>query len=259
MDFLMKYIAIVSNLSDLFGYKFVPTRPDNSTFVGTLLIQILNYNNEGDYRSRDFKLNRLAFLVQYLQSIKAHDKKLFKYYITELKKQDRYDSYWGLRFETSIASSFFEKQINFIKQESPDFIVNSSIGIECSSIRIRKPSDKTNFDYKISALIRKKSLASYHNNTTALFIDFTNMLFNLMKKGVKVDTEEIRTYTKNSLTTSKFGSLLLFALIHTTDSLEQNYIRIDNGNINSLLKDFLDTHYPLGHHYIEGYGTSIES
>jgi hypothetical protein len=259
MDFLMKYIAIVSNLSDLFGYKFVPSRPDNSTFVGTLLIQILNYNNEGDYMSRDFELNRLAFLVQHLQSLKTQDNKLFKYYVAELKKQDRYDSYWGLRFELSMASSFLDKHVNFIKQESPDFIVNNSIGIECSSIRIRKQSDKTNFDYKISALVRKKSLANYHNNSTALFIDFTNMIFNLMKKGVKIDTEEIRTYTKNSLIPYKFGSLLLFALVHTKDSLEQNYIRIDNGNINSLLKDFLDFHYPLGHHYVDGYGTSIES
>ena len=259
MDFLMKYIAIVSNLSYLFGYKFVPTRPDNSTFVGTLLIQILNYNNEGDYRSRDFELNRLAFLVQHLQSIKTFNIKLFKYYISELKKQDRNDSYLGLRFELSIASSFIEKRINFFKQESPDFVVNDILGIECSSIRIRKQSNKTNFDYKISSLIRKKGLAGYENNLTALFVDFTNVLYSLMAKGVKVDTDEIRAYTKNSLGTSQFGSVLLFALVHTKDTLEQNYIRIDNSTINLSLKEFLDSQYPLGQHYVEGYGTSIES
>ena len=259
MDFLMKYIAVLSNLSDLFGYRFVPGKPDNSTFVGTLLIQIMNYNNEGDYQSRDFELNRLAFLVQHLQILKTHDNKLFTHYINELKKQDHFDSFWGLRFETGIAASLIEKQINFIKQESPDFIVNSSVGIECGSIRIRKQSEKTNFDYKISSLIRRKSLTGYHNDSTVRIVYFTNVLYNLMKKGVKVETEDIRVYTRNNLANSKFGSLLLFALIHTKDSLGQNYIRIDNGSINHSLKEFLDTYYPLGYHYIKEFGTSIES
>ena len=259
MDFILKYTAIISKLSLLFRYQFIPGSPGNKTFVGRLLFQILSYNNEGDYRSRDFELNRLAFLVQQLENIKANNNRLFYYYINLLKNQDGNDSYWGQRFEVSIASSLLNKKVDFIKHESPDFLINKSIGIECSSIRIRKSSDKTNFDYKISSLLNRKNQKFYSSSSTALFVDFTNMLYNLMLKKAKIETEEIKKFTHSSLMNSKFGSVLLFALVHTKESLEQNYLRVDNQGIDKCLESFLNQHYPLGYHYIKEYGTSVES
>lgn len=259
LEFIYKYSAITFKLNDLFGYRFVPDRQDSSTYVGTLLFQIMSYNNNGDIMARDFELDRLAFLVQHLENLKTHNIQLFKHYIRELKKQERQDSYWGIRFEISIASSFIEKKIKFIKQETPDFIVNDILGVECSSMRIRKLNEKLNFDYKISSLINKKAKNKYNNASTALYVDFTNILYNLISKKIKVDPDEIRIYTENSIKSSNFGSILLFALVHTHDQLEQNYLRIDNVNLDPNLKVFLDKYYSMGNHYIKGYSTSFES
>ncbi|WP_291138623.1 hypothetical protein [Flavobacterium sp. UBA7663] len=258
LNFIERFAGVIKKLNDLFNYRVETNDEKNPSFVKTLGNQIMIYNLEGDFISRDFELDRLEFFIQHLENLKMHDLQLFKFYIKELRKQEQQDSYWGIRFEISIASSFISKGIKFIKQECPDFIVDNNLGVECSSIRIRKDSQKLNYDYKISAIINKKSQNIYNNQSTALYVDFTNIVYNLSLKQLVVDTKNIRSYTKQSLASTNFGSIILFANMHTQGRLEQNYLRIDNDNLDPSLKNFLDKYYAIEEYPVNGYGTTYE-
>lgn len=264
LDFFGKFSSVSIQLSNLFEYKFIPNKRGNSTFIGNALRQILSQNNSGNLRARDFELNRLIFLIKHLENLKRNDLQLFKDYIKELKKQDGQDPYWGSRFEICIASSLIDKNISFRKdfrnhESSPDFIIDKLINIECSSVRLRKSSNKTNFDYKISSLINKKSKKDYNNSSTALFIDFTNILYNLLLKKTKIDTEEIKSNTYKSLQLARFGSVLIFMQIQTHNRIANHYLRIDNREIDPKLRAFLDKFYRINSQYIHHIGTTFES
>ena len=257
IDFLRKFGGINSKINELFGYSILPDHPDNSTIIGKLLNEILQYSNSGNTLSRDTELNRLWYLTEQLEVLKQSDIKLFKYFIKELKKQDTQDAFWGIRFEISTAVSLINKDVKFKKQERPDFIIDS-IEIECSSMHLRKKNDKVDYNYKISSLINKKVKLGYCSNSTVLFVDLTNMYYNLISKNVKIDTVIIKEFTKKELIKTNVGSILLFSIVHTSDGVGSYFNRIDNTVIDENLRLFLDKHYSIGNHYVEGFGITHE-
>lgn len=261
ISFLLSYKYATGKISDFFNYKIFPSHPDNFTHIGALLNQIIDYHNKGEILYRNMELNRILFLIQHLEIIKEHDSSLLKYFIRELKKQGTQDVFWGVRFELGTAVSLINKNIPFLKQESPDFILSNQCSIECSSARIRKENDKTDLDYKILSVINKKGKEEYCSNSLVLFIDITNLVYDLHKRNQYINTSKTKEFVKNKIQDYDMGSIIFFSHIHpkNEDNIRSVYNRIDNESIDSELKKFLDTYYSFGEVDFDDYGVTYET
>lgn len=248
-NFIIPFGCLNIELCTLLGYRFIPKNHAMKTVVGKIMQNILLLHNSGDYQRRNLEFCRMSMLVKHLKEINKHDKHLFQYFRKELRKADTTDGFFGTRFEINIAASLIRKKVSFKKQESPDFIVYydvDEIGIECGSVRIRKKSNHSDLFYKIGSAIRSKGSKHYSLTSNALFIDITNILFNINNLGEKPDTRKAVEVSEKCLEKVNFGSVVLFnyLLNEKKNRYESTYLRIDSPNIEEKLKIFLDQNYP---------------
>ena len=249
--FLPAFAAVASGVSRLLDMKFVPGSPDQSTFIGTALQSILQLNNEGKLAARDVQLNRMAMLAKHLKEVADANPSLFDDFRERLRAVANLDEFFGVRFELNIAATLCRHQISFHKTESPDFLIDSDqnqIGIECTSVRLRKPTDKQDFRYKLHSKLREKSQMPYASTSTALFVDITNVMYHTVQAGGNLNGLLNRTAAAHIAEASPFGNLGIFAYftIPKEGGIHSSYIRLDKSTIAPPLRDFLNLCFPFG-------------
>jgi len=232
-DFMLRYGAIVTKLSELLGKKFV-REEDFETPIGKALKEVIQYRNSGKYEERDYELARLEMLVKHLEEIKQYDENVLNSFRRKINRDDT--NYYGFRFEVAITASLIRKEVNFGKSESPDFkiqYVGQEIFIECTSRHLSKPSTG-DLKHKIEEAISKKSEKDYCQPNTALFIDITNIYYHSLLRGQLIDGLELKEYVGNLLEASNFGSVVLFTYILNKElnRFELDYLRADSSKIN---------------------------
>lgn len=263
INFMLQFGSLVVEINRLLKTCFLPGRPSNATPIGRSLIKILESHNKGDYQDRDFQLARLTIFVKNLKEIEAKKPGLINYFRKEIKKGGSADNFFGVRFEINIAASLIRKDIDFTKQESPDFsfVFNSDpLAIECSSVRIRSEKDTSDYNYKISSCINKKERSGYHNSKTALFIDTTNLFYETLSKNDVPDLDVMRTTVRKSMSKNSYGNITLFTYFFdiAKKQYQSNYARIDHELIDKNLKDFMDTYFPFGSYTVDKYYVARE-
>lgn len=246
---------------NIFDIKLKPEKvflpfSEHKSYIEESIYKVFQLDLIGDYRTRDLEFVPIDHLLSALMLLKTHKNQAFSKYI-KLIKESTYDKYFGFRFEVEIAATLIHKKINYNISESPDFkIINDSpIFIECTSRHLNKLKSPENILKSIKNSIDEKSKKPYSNNQTALFIDITNLLsnhWNIMEKGNEHSIENIQSFLHNS----RFGNLTLFwyILFKPNEADFQSrvfkydcmYRRIDNKNISSELKLFLDSTWKMG-------------
>jgi hypothetical protein len=140
-NFWAVYPKLRGDLSDLLGMSFIPDSPDSTNAIGLTFDAIFQSHVFGDIPKRDMHLNRLDMLRKNLREIKDYDENVFRQFKRLIKRSNKIDDFFGIRFELNISATLIREKISFLKSESPDFLVQNNIGsaaIECTSTRIRK-------------------------------------------------------------------------------------------------------------------------
>ena len=253
----MNYINSVLELNRLLGLRFIWDGEEYKsvgarTPIGEAVIMIGVFHNERDYISRNVEIAKLMMLVKDLQTIEKHDPILlsrFKKLICNTRKD--WGTYFGVRLEINIAASLIRKEVNFVKGESPDFIIPKyGVCIECTNTH-RSKSGSAILIEKIRSAIKQKSKKTYCNSSTLLCIDITNVAatYDESENRLLAQKDGLRRVVRQILedTSSNYGGILLFQyFMDLEDCFHSGYWRVDNENISPSLLAFLNEYFPLG-------------
>lgn len=193
---------------------------------------------------------RLSYFQNNLETLQQRNLEAFHSIVRDLiNAKDDDLSFYGFRFETYIASRLARENISFHKRESPDFdILNySNASIECTSIRSRGGNiDEERLDQKLHDRVSEKSLKTYATHECSLFIDVTNILFNVPPDTWQARMDSFEDAARTQIVNTDFGSILIFTWIYSqkTDSCTYVSNRVDSTFINSELRSFLETYFP---------------
>lgn len=222
------------------------------TPVEKALYVIATHHSKGRHEARNYELERMRELVRDLKIIKHYKPTLFEKFRRELIRAGTTDSFFGNRFEVSIAKGLITKSVDFDKADPPDadfYILRSGkkVFVECGSTRIRKDVTR-DISYKVLSKINEKSAKPYARPTTALFIDITNLLYSTMNTQFKLSTIEAGNIAGGAVNSSGFGSiaLLFYMFDKATGRYVCAYTREDSTNIDSELQAALDEIIPNG-------------
>jgi hypothetical protein len=74
-----------------------------------------------------------------------------------------------------------------------------------------------------------------------------------MRARADLKKEDVRNYAKRVLQCTEFGGMVLFVYLQNFElnRYAQNYLRVDNDNINPVLCEFLDRNYPFGSKHVD--------
>lgn len=249
MEFIMRLGGQVLEINRMLGTKYVPGHACMDTPIGRDLVQMLEHHNAGRYDLRDFELLRLAMLVKSLKEIEASRPELLTHYKRELRRSSSSEGYYGIRFEVNIAASLTRHGVTFRKTEAPDFSLNDSVGIECTSVRLAVAKPGSDLLYKVESCVAKKAGGNYVSSSVALLVDVTNLFFHLMQP----DGAALRSTMADSICSSGFGSIMLFAFMvnPALQRFESGYIREDSETVSDRLRCSLDLAFPSGEHTVE--------
>lgn len=253
--FLRNYAVAVSELSRLLKTRFTPKRP-GATALGQSLAQIMMLHLAGEYVGRDIEFVRVKFLVTQLQRIEGVEPAILRKLVKPLKVARNIDRFYGIRFEVNIAATLIRNEIQFDKQETPDFRVHwraIQLGIECAGLHIRKAKEREDYLYKIDSKIFEKEKQSYCNNQTGLFLDITNLAYHAYARGVTWTKEQLRHRVSDSVANSSFGSVTCFTYLFNADldRFQSSYVRVDHPRISDDLRAFMDRVFPVGQEHVE--------
>lgn len=251
IDFLVAYSTVTNSLSNLLGMRFFPGTRDSSSAIGLTLEAILRYHNSGNVLARDVQLNRMALLAKHLKEIHEFDKSLSRDFKKTIKRSRNINEFFGIRFEINITATLIRHKIPFEKTESPDISIDFQFGkaaIECTSARLRKEKDHYNLLYKIESAIRSKSKKEYSNLHTALFLDITNLVYEILNAGTNLSKLLDRDILFGIVRIFNFGNLTLFTYLSDIKrgGIESAYTRIDHPQIESGLASLLGICFPFG-------------
>ena len=249
----------ITDLKRLFGKQFI----DGTSFaqhpIRQSIKRVLMFHEAGDYANRDYENSSISLLVKNLKEISSYDKKLFKVFRPALQSCNN-DTYFGIRFEVSMAASLVRNGVPFVKTERPDFTLLKDwdgVCIECGSAHLSKLRTRiADLKYKIGSVIREKSQNDYCNINNALFVDFTNINYHSTLQEILPNVDELKDYVSEQLDHSDFGSIVLWTYIINLDvkRYQWKYTRVDNRMPNPLLKKLLDALYPFGRDVTHDYG-----
>jgi len=257
LDFILRLGNITLELSRLLTIRFAPGNPNSETQIGKQVASLIPLWNSGRREECEFELIKLAYLAKHLGEIEEADPKLLSHFRREFRRSGKILSYYGIRFEAYIAASLIRSGVQFIKSETPDFLIaESKLGLECTSTRVNAGHGKSDLTYKIQSALTKKAKTASNRPEIALLIDITNIAHNL----IDFDIQAIRTAIYSSLLETKFGAVVLFVHLfnHDLSQYETNYLRIDGQTIISSLKSLLDHLYPLKVHEVREYKIPTE-
>lgn len=257
LDFLVRLGSVTTELNRLLGMRFVPGHSCNNTPIGRAIASLIPLRNSGNLFESNFELLRLAFLVKHLKEIEQSDSRLLQHFRREFRRAGNSDSYYGVRFEAYVAANLVRNKIPFKKSEAPDFLIRGdSLGIECTSVRIRSLPRKSDYGYKILSAVKKKVESGSHKPEAALFIDVTNIAYN----SSAIDTGYLRRTATDAIQTCSFGAIVLFVYMfnHGLQRIEANYIRVDSSHILSSLNELLNRLCPIEGHEVSSYSIPHE-
>jgi hypothetical protein len=257
IDFMLRLASVTLELSRLLTVRFVPGHAANETHIGKQVASLVPLWNAGRRDECEMELLRLAFLVKHLKEIEQEDNELLLHFRREFRRAGSATSYFGARFEAYIAASLIRSGISFRKSEAPDFLVlESKLGIECTSARLNNATGKPDLNYKIQSAINKKARSSSNKYNVALAIDITN----LAHHGGLSNVADTRAATADALSVTRFGSAVLFTYLfnHELSRYEANYARIDSAGITPELSALLNDLYPVTGHEVRRFNIPNE-
>lgn len=251
IDHLIQNTDILIELSRLLEMKFLQGENFYHPVV-SVIREIDSYHVQKNEQQKILQISKIERWVKLLQTIESYDKKLLDGFRKTIQEATT-EEFFGVIFEIGITSRLINEKVNFRKTESPDFTLSTDkteLFIECTSTHeIQKIKDIKKPIKKIRFAITAKSKKAYCHNKTALFMDITNLYFqNAHTEKNDFDKDNLKKYVKKYLQKSNFGNVTLFSYILDTEKNIQfhNFIRVDNTNIDSSLKNFLDKMYPVG-------------
>jgi hypothetical protein len=260
LDFILYYSTLALELARLLGVRFIPGRGLEGV-VGKMLARVINYHNQGNSEFRDREITKLTLLVSELKDIEDFSPELLAKF-RNMYRKNRAD-YYGFRIEVAAASLFIRRQINFVKNESPDFTItmpnNEDVLAECGSTHLSKRKDGS-IGYKIASTLRSKIAKPYVTTKTVLFLDITNIIHHTLISKVYLEQEQIQSIVKGQMSTRQIGGTCLFFLMldKEKDYFGYHSIRIDNDNADPLLMDFLNAQFPVEGQEISNYDVPSE-
>lgn len=144
---------------------------------------------------------------------------------------------FGDIFELYVNWSLVQKEIEYKKNERPDFTINQNnkeIYIECTSAHFdfdKVPTEKEIFK-KLKNNIRSKTVEKYMNSSTALFIDITNLYYHSKKINLTLENEfffrtlkEIdEDLLKQQINPAKsFGAIYFFCFDYSINDVDDSH------------------------------------
>jgi len=210
--FIKVFHGTVSNLNDLLHTSYLFGKDGFKGPVGRMIRDVLDYHDQNQRFVRDWEAFRIGNFAMQLETIKKKNEDLFRYFRRQLRRINEKE-YFGFRLEVQTVSIFHQMNIKFRKRESPDFSVEydgTEVFVECCSINLDEPKDK-DVSYKVLSALIDKGRKPYANNKTALFLDHTNVFFNSVVSGVRLDLEALSADIKEKINTFNFGAIILEA------------------------------------------------
>lgn len=205
--------------------------------------------------------NCLFGIIEYMSMLKNTNNEEYEKWKNRLVKNKKSVGLYGDIYELYIHWSLKRKNIPFLKNERPDFIINwrgKKVLVECGSAQFefdKIPIEKEVFR-KLKSVIRSNFTSGYLNYSTALFIDVTNLIFHLpdidanflLRALTSVDTE-LKRNPSNTLSKPGAVTFMNFELIRNSSS--ENYAcniigSFLNPNVDSNLKSFLEENFVRG-------------
>lgn len=206
----------VSKLNHLLHTSYLFGKDGFKGPVGRMIRDVLDYHDQKQRFVRDWQAFRIGIFAMQLEAIKKKDEDLFRHFRRKLRRVSEKE-YFGFRLEVQTVSLFYQMNIKFRKRESPDFSVEyegAEVFVECCSINLNEPRDK-DVGYKVISALTDKGRKPYANKKTALFLDYTNIFFNSVVSGVRLDLEALSADIKGKIDTLNFGAIILEAnLMH---------------------------------------------
>ena len=257
ISFLERFRSVLGDLERLSGMRFTLENPDNNTVIGKILADILSLHNAGKQHQRDYELSRMDLFARHLSEIKSRDAHIFRELKRKIYRCDDAETFFGVRFELSIAATLSRGRVNYsIPLSSPDFqillLTGDRLEIECGYVRMQDGSANSSDPlYRISTHVIKKSTQNYCGNKTAVFLDITNPVdFNLNTDYVAPTFKILKTTALHILNKSHFGSIVLFQYSPDENpyQLKPVHFRCDSSKIHPLLLPLLDTLFPIPRH-----------
>lgn len=209
----------------------------------------------------------VKFLAEDLELIKNEKseeyKKIKKIIRSDLASQE---NCFGGRMEISMAALLAKKRIDFLKSETPDFLITniSGLGIECGSahLELNRESPLKSIVYKVESIINQKGGKKYSVPKIILAVDVSNLVFHEgidPSFAVMHDKDKSHPVLIKAIDNSNFVSLTYFSYswvaldgsLKSGATLHHLYSRIDRTSIDAESKAFLDKHWPLGDLWIE--------
>ena len=261
LNFILHHCELSLELSRLLGVRFFPGRGLQGP-VGKMLARIILHHNQGNHEYRDREITKLSLLKDELKQIEEFDPELLRKFRNQYRRGNR-PEYFGTRMEIAAASCFVRKNISFIKQESPDFVIcrpnGKKVFVECGSthLSIHKAG---NIGYKISSSIRAKVILPYFSTATVLFLDITNVLHNSLISRAYLEQQAIESVAKQQMDEKPIGGTCLFFYVMNkeSDSFDLQFIRVDNNTADPELTKFLNELLPVGDQDVSDYDIPSE-
>ena len=262
-SFVLIFHTMVSELQQITGIDFLQRERRNNP-ITLRLKSIVASHNSLNFKLRDYELSILKFFINDLIVIKKHRENLYKKYKQLIRHQSN-ENYTGIRFEVKITSLFINKGIKFEKLDPPDFSIevnNNNVFVECTSCHLKSNLPK-DIKYKFDSALAKKVKKGYNHPKTVLFIDYTNLAFNILlnNKGKEafIQLNNIRMHIKDKLKECSFGSIVLFLYMIdiNLNRVSHMYLREDNKSIDENLLLFLNKYYPKGMELINNFEVPI--
>lgn len=260
LNFILYHSQLALELARLLGVRFIPGRGLDGV-VGKMLAKVINYHNQGNHEFRDREITKLTLLASELKDIENFSPEL----LARFRNMYRYNraDYYGFRMEVAAASLFIRRKIDFVKNESPDFILtmsnNEDVFVECGSTHLSERKDR-NIGYKIASVVNNKTATPYVNAKTVLFLDITNIIHHTLVSQVYLEQDEIESIVKKQMSSRQIGGTCLFfyMLDKEKDYFGYHSIRVDNENAHPLLLEFLDGQFPIEGQAISNYDVPSE-
>lgn len=209
------------------------------------VIQLLDENKiEGDGGAVIQSL-LLRSLLRDLIDLKKGEKSIFEKIVKKISNCPP-AQYIGYRMEVLTAAILTTKDIKFTMPDPPDFLIpynGSSVKIECGSRYINKPKD---IDALLKAMLDPMVKKNSYDNSTAIFLDSTNVVFN-GRFWKDTDYFETKKVCQEAMDKSKFGALFLFNWLIDSDKGVYNCFpnHVYSSSISDNLKMFLDSYFPI--------------
>lgn len=242
-----KFFTLITHFSQILDLSFHPNSRIWDMGLGKELLEINDCINNKDWKYVNLLMPTLWTCKINLSYIKKNNQNVFRSLRNEIiYKSKTISNFRGkVVFELAMAKLFSEKEINYVKSETPDFLINNSIGFECTSAQIKNVS--FNKPKKLKEIIDKKTTNKekyYSDLKSILGVDISNI------SGSLSNHKMLNRETINNLFEEYFkswDSIILYSWNHYQEEQVSEFqtSRYDSPEISEEVKIFLDRIYPF--------------